>query len=48
MSNETELKVIEVIARIKSNLGSTKDWAKELEEALGIEEHTVNLWVSTH
>jgi hypothetical protein len=43
MSNETELKVLEVIARIKSNLGSNKDWARDLEEALGIEEMQANL-----
>ena len=43
MTSETEIKIIEVIARMKSNLGNSQTWAKELEEALGIEEHTVTL-----
>ena len=38
MTSEIELKIIEVIARMKSNLGTTKEWAKDLEQALGIEE----------
>ena len=30
--------IVEVIAKIKSNLGDPKDWAKQLENIIGIEE----------
>jgi hypothetical protein len=30
--------IVEVIAKMKSNLGSSQEWAKELENILGIEE----------
>jgi hypothetical protein len=30
--------IVEVIARMKSNLGSSQEWAKDLENILGIEE----------
>jgi hypothetical protein len=33
--------IVEVIARMKSNLGSSHVWAKELENILGIEEMKV-------
>lgn len=36
------LKIIEIIAKMKSNIGSSQQWAKELEEAIGIEQITVN------
>jgi hypothetical protein len=32
-----ELQILEVIALIKSNFGSPKTWAEQLEVALGIE-----------
>jgi hypothetical protein len=32
-----EQKIIEVIALMKSNIGSTKTWAEQLEQALDIE-----------
>jgi hypothetical protein len=34
--------VVEVIAAMKSNRGSTQQWIKELESALEIEEITVD------
>ena len=34
--------VVEVIAAMKSNRGSTQQWIKELESALEIEEMKVN------
>lgn len=34
------LKIIEIIAKIKSNIGSRQAWAKELENALGVEPMT--------
>jgi hypothetical protein len=30
--------LVELIARMKSNLGNSQEWAKQLEEILGIEE----------
>ena len=30
--------IVELIARIKSNLGSSQEWAKELEKIVNIEE----------
>ncbi len=43
MSSEKELKILELIARMKSNLGDSQVWAKQLEEVLGIEEMQANL-----
>ena len=42
LESQERLKIIEIIARMKSNIGSTQQWAKELEDALGIEELVVN------
>ena len=36
-----EQKIIEIVALMKSNVGSTKEWAEQLEQALGIEPLTV-------
>ena len=33
--------ILEVIANMKSNRGDSQQWAKELEEALGVESITV-------
>ena len=33
--------IMEVIANMKSNRGSSQQWAKELEDALGVEPLTV-------
>jgi hypothetical protein len=30
--------LVELIARMKSNLGNSQEWAKQLEEILGIEQ----------
>jgi hypothetical protein len=34
-------RIMEVIANMKSNRGDSQQWAKELEEALGVEPITV-------
>ena len=30
--------LVELVARMKSNLGSSQEWAKQLEEVIGIKE----------
>ena len=42
LESQERLKIIEIIARMKSNIGSTQQWAKELEDALGIEKLVIN------
>jgi hypothetical protein len=34
--------IMEVIANMKSNRGDSQQWAKELEDALGIEKLVIN------
>jgi len=41
MDSVERLRLIEIIASMKSNNGNVKQWAKELEEAIGIEEIVV-------
>jgi hypothetical protein len=43
MENDLEFQIIEVIALMKSNIGSPKDWAKQLEKALKIEEMVIDV-----
>ena len=38
-----EERIIEIIAAMKSNTGNVKQWALELEEAIGIEPMTVEI-----
>ena len=38
-------RVTEIIAAMKSNNGNVKQWAKELEDAIGIETMTISLGV---
>jgi hypothetical protein len=38
MDSVERLRLIEIIASMKSNNGNVKQWAKELENAIGIEE----------
>ena len=35
---ESTLKIIEIIANMKSNNGNVKQWARQLEDALGVEQ----------
>lgn len=34
--------ILEVIASMKSNRGSSQEWAKQLEDAIGVEQIVVN------
>ena len=40
-------RITEIIAAMKSNNGNVKQWAKELEDALGIETMTISLGKET-
>ena len=42
-----ELRIMEIIAAMKSNNGNVKQWAKELEDALGIETISIHLGKET-
>jgi len=42
MNDETEMKIIQIIALMKSNFGSSQSWAQELEKAIGIEPIIIN------
>jgi hypothetical protein len=43
MDEGTEDRLIEIVARMKSNVGSHAQWIKELEYELGMAEMTANL-----
>ena len=34
--------IMEIIASMKSNRGSSQEWAKQLEDAIGVEQIVVN------
>jgi len=42
-----EQRIVEIIAAMKSNNGNVKQWAKELEDALGIETISIRLGKET-
>ena len=41
-----EYRIIEIIAAMKSNNGSVKEWAEQLEQAIGIEPITTTVEIS--
>lgn len=44
--NESITKVTEIIAAMKSNNGSVKEWAEQLEQAIGIETMTFDVEIT--